>query len=710
MTWRDGLQQEERDALVSGRDRALRDAATSCRDRDAAIAERDRARLQLDAVTAERDDLQRRGPAMRPPCACDCCQPEPEGDAGNPAPALPVLAHGCPASAAGIVPGTRHLLRLAAALADAPGMSAECAGALRAAGTPGEVLLAAHRAVFNAGDDDRVFPLRRAAAALSNLTGQALEAWAALARMGDVWRAAGLGLPADEGVIAGARPEGDGAGPAPSAVDLLPVVDAAPSYAQALASQARKDVPRLISVASSGDAPDVCLYALRAAIRAGATWISVLADEVEHLATEREAITGRAAAAEARERNALSGEAAEHARAEAAETEIDRLLGQETLRARCPRCADGDPDPACTTCSGSGSIGPATAIDEIEWLIQARGAADERTDAAYRALRFIVGDSHGHAFRDLQERLRAAGDPAAAAAVKQVGVACGLRGRSDASRTPRHGTDHVADLEAANVAGFWGLVDMFYELAAPAGRPASEAAPVDLPVAAEARSGYETALATMHELENRLGKIERAQAVLRHLEEQCRGLAAAPAALLRLAGMVDCLKVRPGVEINRWGDDRWSLNNEDGFGQYGSLPEALCDADERGLAQTLESARGVSLPAGGGDEEASSPDEPGMTIIKIPPGLVHVQFEGPSLLAGPLPETDDERAPALAAPPPDDCECWEGCNDREGLPPCEHERIPPEATGPFHNSSDPGPCRCGAQGPPWHHRKGCHYD
>jgi hypothetical protein len=65
-----------------------------------------------------------------------------------------------------------------------------------------------------------------------------------------------------------------------------------------------------------------------------------------------------------------------------------------------------------------------------------------------------------------------------------------------------------------------------------------------------------------------------------------------------------------------------------------------------------------------------------------------------------------------SSPDPDDEheQCWEGISDREGLMPCVHERIPPEATGPFHNAREPGPCRCGAEGPPWRHRDGCHYD
>lgn len=56
-----------------------------------------------------------------------------------------------------------------------------------------------------------------------------------------------------------------------------------------------------------------------------------------------------------------------------------------------------------------------------------------------------------------------------------------------------------------------------------------------------------------------------------------------------------------------------------------------------------------------------------------------------------------------------ECDCWEGCNDREGMTPCEHERLP-VGGGPFNNSSSPGPCRCGALGPPWKHLKGCQYD
>lgn len=56
------------------------------------------------------------------------------------------------------------------------------------------------------------------------------------------------------------------------------------------------------------------------------------------------------------------------------------------------------------------------------------------------------------------------------------------------------------------------------------------------------------------------------------------------------------------------------------------------------------------------------------------------------------------------------CDCWEGCNDREGHRPCEHECIPVGADGPFSNTREPGSCRCGAIGPPWHHTKTCQYD
>jgi len=56
-----------------------------------------------------------------------------------------------------------------------------------------------------------------------------------------------------------------------------------------------------------------------------------------------------------------------------------------------------------------------------------------------------------------------------------------------------------------------------------------------------------------------------------------------------------------------------------------------------------------------------------------------------------------------------DCECWEAVNDREGMQPCEHERLP-KGCGPFSNSREPGICRCGAEGPPWKHRFGCAYD
>jgi hypothetical protein len=65
-----------------------------------------------------------------------------------------------------------------------------------------------------------------------------------------------------------------------------------------------------------------------------------------------------------------------------------------------------------------------------------------------------------------------------------------------------------------------------------------------------------------------------------------------------------------------------------------------------------------------------------------------------------------------APPPPkpaEECECWEGCNDREGKRPCEHYRLV-EGGGPFYNTSEPGKCRCGADGPPWKHRHRCRHD
>ena len=55
------------------------------------------------------------------------------------------------------------------------------------------------------------------------------------------------------------------------------------------------------------------------------------------------------------------------------------------------------------------------------------------------------------------------------------------------------------------------------------------------------------------------------------------------------------------------------------------------------------------------------------------------------------------------------CECWEGCNDREGKRPCIHERL--IAGGTFTaNSGKKGMCRCGAIGPPWLHRSSCRHD
>ena len=56
-----------------------------------------------------------------------------------------------------------------------------------------------------------------------------------------------------------------------------------------------------------------------------------------------------------------------------------------------------------------------------------------------------------------------------------------------------------------------------------------------------------------------------------------------------------------------------------------------------------------------------------------------------------------------------ECDCWEGCNDREGKRPCHHYRLV-EGAGPFYNTNEPGACRCGAMGPPWRHKKDCHHD
>ncbi len=67
-----------------------------------------------------------------------------------------------------------------------------------------------------------------------------------------------------------------------------------------------------------------------------------------------------------------------------------------------------------------------------------------------------------------------------------------------------------------------------------------------------------------------------------------------------------------------------------------------------------------------------------------------------------MPAKKDEGSKAV-------CDCWEGVNDREGMSPCEHERLP-VGGGPFNNSSSPGLCRCGENGPPWNHRSECEYD
>lgn len=55
------------------------------------------------------------------------------------------------------------------------------------------------------------------------------------------------------------------------------------------------------------------------------------------------------------------------------------------------------------------------------------------------------------------------------------------------------------------------------------------------------------------------------------------------------------------------------------------------------------------------------------------------------------------------------CECWEGVNDREGMKPCEHYRLV-GSRDPFYTDTEPGICRCGADGPPWKHTPLCHHD
>lgn len=90
-----------------------------------------------------------------------------------------------------------------------------------------------------------------------------------------------------------------------------------------------------------------------------------------------------------------------------------------------------------------------------------------------------------------------------------------------------------------------------------------------------------------------------------------------------------------------------------------------------------------------------------------PPHSAHEEKEPRRIVMGEL--RMGPHGSEMVHPPSVDCECWEGCNDREGKMPCPHERLPISG-GPFDNTRNPGLCRCGAEGPPWKHKKGCRYD
>lgn len=97
------------------------------------------------------------------------------------------------------------------------------------------------------------------------------------------------------------------------------------------------------------------------------------------------------------------------------------------------------------------------------------------------------------------------------------------------------------------------------------------------------------------------------------------------------------------------------------------------------------------------------------------PPLIAMSSEFARQMVRPNKETSKKIPPRRTTPKRfgnisgDSCDCWEAVNDREGKTPCEHERLP-AGGGPFHNSTKPGLCRCGAEGPPWKHRAGCVYD
>jgi hypothetical protein len=87
----------------------------------------------------------------------------------------------------------------------------------------------------------------------------------------------------------------------------------------------------------------------------------------------------------------------------------------------------------------------------------------------------------------------------------------------------------------------------------------------------------------------------------------------------------------------------------------------------------------------------------------------NASMSNPSITRKMVDDAADSMRKTVQPRPREDCECWEGVCDREGMRPCRHERLP-AGGGPFCTCCEPGPCRCGADGPPWHHAEGCCYD
>jgi len=84
-------------------------------------------------------------------------------------------------------------------------------------------------------------------------------------------------------------------------------------------------------------------------------------DKIERLLGEVDRLRG--VAAEGASSCAMAEEAAEAAESELAS--FRDAIAISSLRAPCPRCEDGDRDPACGLCGGTGEIGPEEAISEV---------------------------------------------------------------------------------------------------------------------------------------------------------------------------------------------------------------------------------------------------------------------------------------------------------------------------------------------------------